>query len=102
MSREDQYNVTVVVGSSVVGQLGTFDKMSGGEIDSEEAKYRPGNMGAEISLGGYRMVTNITLSRLFVQGRDTGVVEQLLMTDQRVDQPLVDLPPPRPQLAAAA
>lgn len=79
MSRQDQYNVTVVVGGSPsLSDLGTFDKMTGGEVDSTESKYRPGNMGDEISLGGYRSVSNITVSRLFMHGRDTGLVQYLI------------------------
>lgn len=67
MSREDQFNVTVTVGELV---LGTFDKKSGGEIDSEELKYRPGAMGAQVSLGGFVNVGNVTVSRLFDLSRD--------------------------------
>jgi hypothetical protein len=61
-SREDQYAVTVQVDAV---SLGTFDKLSGGELDSEETKYRPGGMGAEVSLGGPKTVTNITVSRIY-------------------------------------
>jgi hypothetical protein len=61
-SREDQYAVTV----SVAGvSLGTFDKLSGGELDSEETKYRPGGMGAEVALGGPKTVSNVTVSRIY-------------------------------------
>lgn len=75
MSREDQYNVTVAVSRNIAGavatmQLGTFDKMSGGEVDSEESKYRPGGMAEQISLGGYVNVGNVTVSRLYDLVRD--------------------------------
>lgn len=43
--------------------LGTWDTFSGGEVDSEEAKYRPGGMSREISLGGRQTVGNVTISR---------------------------------------
>jgi hypothetical protein len=49
MSRLDQYNVTVSLDGT---PLGTFDKMTGGEIDSEETKYKPGGMAPQVSLGG--------------------------------------------------
>lgn len=71
MSRLDQYNVTVKVGTT---NLGTFDKMTGGEIDSEELKYKPGAMATEISLGGPVTVGNITVSRLYDLNRDHGQV----------------------------
>lgn len=71
MSRLDQYNVTVKVGTT---NLGTFDKMTGGEIDSEELKYKPGAMQTEISLGGPVTVGNINVSRLYDLNRDHGLV----------------------------
>lgn len=62
MSRQDNYNVTLTVNGR---QMGTYDKMEGGELDSDEVKYRSGNMGSQRSLGGPRMVGNITLTDLF-------------------------------------
>jgi hypothetical protein len=74
MSRQDQYNVTVViVKGDETKRLGTFDKLSGGEIDSEEVKYRPGAMGPQITLGGYRNVGNLTVSRLYQFDRDHAI-----------------------------
>src|SRR3954465_15294545 len=62
MSRVDQYDVAV----SVDGEdIGTFDKMSGGEIDSEETTYKPGAMAARISLGGSVNIGNVTVSTLY-------------------------------------
>lgn len=67
MSRLDQYDI----GVSVDGvDLGTFDKMSGGEVDSDETTYKPGGMGARISLGGSQNIGTITLSRLYQLTRD--------------------------------
>lgn len=74
MARQDQYNVTVSINGV---QLGTFDKMSGGDIDSEEVKYKPGAMAPELSLGGSVTVSNITVERLFELGRDTSIIPQL-------------------------
>lgn len=71
MSRQDQYNVSVTIDGNA---LGTFDKLDGGDIDSEETKYKPGAMAPELSLGGSTTVSNVTVSRLFVQGRDTSLV----------------------------
>jgi hypothetical protein len=75
MSRQDQYNVTVTVGGT---DLGTFDKMSGGAMDSEESKYHPGGMAPQISLGGRTMVDNITVSRLYKLDRDRQLIPALL------------------------
>jgi hypothetical protein len=67
MSRLDQYNVTVSIDGT---ELGTFDKMTGGNIDSNELKYKPGAMATQISLGGSVEVSNITVSRLYDLLRD--------------------------------
>jgi hypothetical protein len=67
MSRQDQYAITLNVDGV---DMGVWDKLSGGEIDSEESKYKPGGMGAHISLGGSVEVGNITVSRLYNLNRD--------------------------------
>lgn len=69
MSRLDQYDVSVSIDGT---NYGTFDKMTGGDIDSEELKYKPGAMQTEISLGGPVTVANVTVSRLYVLNRDHG------------------------------
>jgi hypothetical protein len=71
MSRQDQYNVSMTVDGYLTG---TWDKLEGGEIDSEENKYRPGAMGAHVSLGGSVEVGNLTISRLYDLQRDHGAV----------------------------
>lgn len=60
--RQDQYAVTFNVDNV---DLGVWDKLSGGEIDSEETKYKPGNMGPHVSLGGSVEVGTLTVSRLY-------------------------------------
>jgi hypothetical protein len=62
MSRQDQYSVTVTIGGI---DFGTWDTLSGGEIDSEENTYRPGGMAEAISLGGAVTVGAVTVSRLY-------------------------------------
>lgn len=62
--RQDQWSNTVMIDGVPLGVWDTFD---GGGADSEETKYRPGGMKPEISLGGARMLTNMTLSRLLEQ-----------------------------------
>ena len=67
MSRQDQYAVTMTVDGQ---DFGIWDKLTGGEIDSEETKYKPGGMGASVSLGGSTEVGNLTISRLYLLARD--------------------------------
>lgn len=74
MSRLDQYAVTVSIDGVT---LGVFDKLSGGKYDSEETKYKPGGMAPQISLGGSKMVDNVTVSRLFRLDRDLPLVPTL-------------------------
>jgi hypothetical protein len=74
-SRQDQYNVTVTIDGA---DYGTWDKMGGGEVDSEEKKYKPGGLAPEVSLGGSQTVGNITVSRLYDLARDHGTVKELL------------------------
>jgi hypothetical protein len=60
--REDTWLVVLTVGQT---NLGVWDTFEGGETDSEEAKYRPGGMNAEISLGGRQTIGNVTLTRYY-------------------------------------
>jgi hypothetical protein len=66
--RQDQYSVTCTIANRRIEEV--WDKMTGGEFDSEETKYRSGAMGNQISLGGPTMTGNVTLSRLFDRTRD--------------------------------
>lgn len=69
MSRADQFDITVIIkaGGSLATDmsLGTFDTFEGGEIDSEETKYWPGGLAAQISLGGRRSIGNVTVGKLY-------------------------------------
>lgn len=73
-TREDTWLVTCAVDGR---DLGIFDTVSGGEIDSEEAKYRPGGMAPEISLGGSRTIGNITVGRYLDTLRDWPIIKWL-------------------------
>jgi hypothetical protein len=74
-TREDTWLVSL----SVDGRdLEIWDRWSGGEIDSDESKYRPGGMAAEISLGGTRTVGNITLGRDYDYLRDHPLLPWLI------------------------
>lgn len=72
--RADQHAATVVVDGT---PLGVFDTVEGGAVDSEEAKYRPGGMGPQQSLGGFVSVDNVTVGRLYELGRDHDLVRWL-------------------------
>lgn len=72
MSRQDQYAVSVSIDGT---DTGIWDKLSGGEIDSEETKYKPGGMATAVSLGGSVEVGNVTVSRLYVLPRDHAVIK---------------------------
>jgi hypothetical protein len=76
VSRKDQYNVTVSIDG--LGNLGTFDLMTGGEVDSDEQKYRPGAMAPPVSLGGAVTMGNVVLERLYVLERDSPIIHQLM------------------------
>lgn len=62
--RKDQWYNTVTIGGFNVG---VWDTLSGGNVDSDETKYKPGGMGPEITLGGSTSVENITLGRLLTK-----------------------------------
>jgi hypothetical protein len=73
--RQDQNAVMFTVDGV---DLGVWDKLSGGEIDSEETKYKPGGMGAPITLGGSVDVGTLTLSRLYMLSRDHDRIHWLI------------------------
>src|SRR5262245_32770066 len=74
MSRQDQYDVRVSVDGV---DLGTFDTLTGGEIDSEETTYKPGAMGSRISLGGSVNLSNATVEGLYALPPDPPPVHWL-------------------------
>lgn len=73
--RQDQNAVTFSVDGV---DLGVWDKLSGGEVDSEETRYKPGGMGAPITLGGSVEVGELTVSRLYVLARDHDRIHWLI------------------------
>lgn len=66
-TRQDLFSIGVVVDDR---DLKTFDKLSGGNADSDDNKYRPGGTPSQISLGGPTTVDNITVSRIYDLDRD--------------------------------
>ena len=75
-TREDMFAVHVSVDG--VGNLGVFDKFTGGEVDSDEQQYSPGAMAPPVSLGGAVSIGNVVLERNFVLERDQPIVHKLL------------------------
>lgn len=77
--REDQFSVTatLTVPSGVI-DLGIFDKMTGGEVDSESSTHRPGAMGKPIALGGPTTYNAVVVSRGYDLQRDHAIVPNLL------------------------
>lgn len=67
MARQDQWRTTLVVEGV---DYGVFDGHTGGAVDSEEVRHREGGMGAELSLGGFVSIENVTLTRLYKRERD--------------------------------
>ena len=79
-TRSDTYRVNVSIEHPTNGNMidyAVFDKLTGGEVDSEEAVYRPGGMGARESLGGTVTYTNVIVSRFYRLERDHSVVGQM-------------------------
>lgn len=74
LSRKDAYDTTVTIDGI---NLKTFDTLTGGEIDSDELKYKPGAMAPEISLGGSVTVGQVVVGRLF-QAADDALIDKLI------------------------
>lgn len=73
-TREDTWLITLTLDGR---DMGVWDTRSGGEGDSEEAKYRPGGMGPEISLGGAQTIGNLTIGRYMDTQRDWPLIKWL-------------------------
>jgi len=71
-TRRDTFRVTVEVRDPKGGihKLGVWDKRSGGEVDTDIYKYKPGGMAPQVSLGGSKTIGDLTISRLYRHKRD--------------------------------
>lgn len=78
MSRKDMYDVTVTVDGRQLGGNNTFDTMTGGEVDSDELKYKPGGMAPMVSLGGTTTVGQVVIGRLYDLKRDHPLIHWLI------------------------
>jgi hypothetical protein len=88
--RKDQWRTTVTVDG--IGDLGVFDTFTGGEVDSDNVTYRPGGMAPAISLGGAQVVNNVTVGRIYQQGRDNLLEPQLLAAAGRASMTVTKAP----------
>lgn len=61
--REDRYRASVTLDSVAIG--GVWDKVTGGDVDSDETVYKPGGMAAPVSLGGTKSYGSVTCSKLY-------------------------------------
>jgi hypothetical protein len=90
VSLTKNYDVTVWLDR--VGQLGTFDTLTGGGVDSDELKYHPGGMAETISLGGVDEIDNVVVGRLYRLERDHVIVGSLLASPGKVGMIVVKQP----------
>ena len=67
MARQDEFLCTVTVEGE---KLGVWDKHDGGASTAQDAKYRPGGLGSEVSRGGPKSVDNVTVGREYDPSRD--------------------------------
>ena len=88
-TRKDTYTVTVTVGSR---NMGVWDGLTGGELDSDEAKYWPGGMAPQVSLGGHRNPGNIVIKRLYRLQRDHDSLQFLLNSVGKAQVTIAKLP----------
>src|ERR1700750_3455124 len=75
-TREDTWSISCSVDGRELP--GSFDTKSGGELNSEESKYKPGGMQPEISLGGSQTIGNLTIGRYMDRARDWPLVPWLI------------------------
>jgi len=74
-TRQDTFIVRVHLDGN---PLGVWDKKTGGELDSDDAKYYPGGMLPPISLGGKKTTGNVVLQRIYDRLDDHDKINTLL------------------------
>lgn len=74
-SRTDQYIVTLTLDGV---SLGVWDKLTGGDVDSNEVKYGGGGMKTQVALGGRVTVSDLTVSRIYDLDRDAPIIARLM------------------------
>ncbi len=74
---EQQFLPSLQVYSSALpngGDLGVFDQFAGGDVTATPAKYRPGGMGPEITYLALPVYADVTLTRVYDEGRDQALI----------------------------
>lgn len=74
-TRQDTFVVRVTLNGQ---SLGIWDKLDGGDADSDATTYFPGNMRAQQDLGGRKTTAPLTLSRLYDRIDDHDKINVLL------------------------
>jgi hypothetical protein len=80
-TRQDTWELTLFIQNPDNGNwinFGIFDKKTGGEVDSEEYKFKPGSMEEDVSLGGRVLTGNVILSRLNRIDRDWSHAQEFI------------------------
>lgn len=72
---EQQFLTTVHVDN--VGDIGVFDKFTGGDVTTKISKNRPGGMGPEMTYLSLQTYSDVVVSRVYDEGRDHALIGTL-------------------------
>lgn len=87
---ELQYLITVQIEG--LGPLGAYDNYSGGDAKASPPKHRPGGMGPEISYLALPVYSDVSVGRVYDQGRDHALVGALRGLVGRVYGTVIEQP----------
>lgn len=96
MSTEQMYLVTVHIDDPSFGDLGVWDKRTGGDVNIAATKHRPGGMGPEVTYRSLPTYSDLTVQRVIEPDRgDYDLMRALKLAAGRVyatvtEQPLDD------------
>lgn len=74
--RTDQFVTFVSVDGTPLPY--SWDTTAGGDVDSNEIKYRPGGMHTERAIGGPRIVSNLTVTKMMELPTDWATMLRLM------------------------
>lgn len=80
-TRQDTYTVNVQLrnpSTQAMVNLGVWDKMSGGAVDSDAVQYYPGGMAPPVAIGGKRTTSDVVVTRLYRLERDHDIIGWLM------------------------
>jgi hypothetical protein len=87
---ELQYLITVQIDG--LGPLGVYDNYSGGDATANPPKHRPGGMGPEISYLALPTFNDVTVGRVYDEGRDHELIATLRTLVGRVYGTVIEQP----------